>query len=231
MTSRIALTTSPDRGESLASRCGDLGLEPVLLPCIQFVPADICLLGSVRDEATRADWLAVTSARAVTALWPQGGMPDVPVAVVGESTARTVREAGGNPAVVGDGGAAELVDLVSGRIGGKTVLFPHAAGAGRPTARALEGAGASVVARPVYEIRPVPPAVDPVDAVAFGSPTAVRGWCLSRDFDGLVVGAIGETTAAEIARQSARVDVVAPRPAFDRLIDLIAEHLNDRSAV
>ncbi len=96
---------------------------------------------------------------------------------------------------------------------------------------ALEAAGASVEARAVYEIRPVPPAADPVDAVAFGSPTAVRGWFMSRDLEGVITGAIGETTAGALAEFSMTADVEPPHPSFERLITGMAEHLRDRSAV
>lgn len=228
---RIALTTTPDRAARLVPLCEENGLEPVQLPCIESVPVDESVLDPARRGVGEADWLVVTSSRAISALWPDGGMPDMPVAAVGPATAQAVREAGGRPVVVGDGGAGELIALLSRRIGGTSVAFPHAAGAGSATIEALESAGASVEARAVYEIRPVPPAADPVDAVAFGSPTAVRGWLLSRDLEGLVTGAIGETTAGALAEFSVTPDVEPSDPSFERLITGLAEHLRDRSAV
>lgn len=229
--SRIALTTTRGRAVRLASLCEKHGLEPVPLPCIEFVPADQDVVDAARRGFGGADWLVVTSSRAISALWPDGGMPDVPVAAVGPVTAGTVEDAGGRPVVVGDGGADELIDLLAGRLSGSSVAFPHAAGAGTSTIEALEAAGASVDARAVYEIHPVPPEDDPVDGVAFGSPTAVRGWLLSRSLDGLATGAIGKTTAAELARRSATADVEPPSPSFERLIAAMAQHLRDRSAV
>lgn len=229
---RIALTTTRDRAVGLASLCEEHGLEPVQLPCIEFVPVDESVLDPTRRRVGEADWLVVTSSRAISALWPDGGMPDVPVAAVGPLTAQAVRDAGGRPVVVGDGGAGELIALLSGRIGGTSVAFPHAAGAGTATIEALESAGASVDGRAVYEIRPVPPAAaDPVDGVVFGSPTAVRGWLLSRSLEGVVVGAIGETTAGALAELSVAADVEPPHPSFERLITEMAERLRDRSAV
>lgn len=228
---RIALTTTRDRAVRLAPLCEEHGLEPVELPCIEFAPVEDSVIDSTRRGVEEADWLVVTSSRAISALWPDGGMPDVRVAAVGPVTARAVEAAGGRPVVVGDGGADELVDLVAGRLGGTSVAFPHAEGAGTRTIEALESAGASVDARVVYEIHPIPPAADPVEAVAFGSPTAVRGWLLSRDLEGLVVGAIGETTAGALADLALAADVEPPHPSFERLITGMAEHLIDRSAV
>lgn len=228
---RIALTTTRDRAVDLTPLCEEHGLEPLQLPCIEFVPVDEEVLAPTRRSVGEADWLVVTSSRAISALWPDGGMPDMPVAAVGPATAQAVRDAGGRPVVVGDGGAGELIALLSGRIGGTSVVFPHAAEAGTTTIEALESAGASVEARAVYEIRPIPPAADPVDAVAFGSPTAVRGWFLSRVLEGVVTGAIGETTAGALAEFSVTADVEPPHPSFERLITGIAEHLRDRSAV
>lgn len=228
---RIALTTTPDRAARLARLCEQRGLEPVRLPCIEFVPAEEDNLDPTRRRVAQADWLVVTSSRAISALWPHGGMPDVPVAAVGPATAQAVRASGGRSVVVGDGGADELVDLVAGRLSGASVAFPHAEGAGHTTIEALESAGATVDAWAVYEIRPVPPATDPVDAVAFGSPTSVRGWLLSRDLEGLVVGAIGGTTAEALAELAVAADVEPPHPSFEGLIAGMAEHLRDRSRV
>lgn len=226
----IALTTTRGRAVLLAPHCEEHGLEPVQLPCIDFVPADESVLAQARLRVGEADWLVVTSSRAISTLWPDGGMPEVPVAAVGAATAQAVRDAGGRPVVVGDGGAEQLIASLSGRLGGVSVAFPHAGGAGTAMIGALEGAGASVDARAVYEIRPVAPAADPVDAVAFGSPTAVRGWFLSRDLDGLVVGAIGKTTAGALGECAVVADVEPPHPSFEQLIAGMAEHLRDWSA-
>lgn len=231
MMPRIALTTTPDRAPGLAPLCEEHGLEPVRLPCIEFSPADEDVLDQARRRSTQADWLVVTSSRAISALWPNGEMPDVPVAAVGPATAQTVTNAGGRPVVVGDGGADELIDLIADRLHGASIVFPHAARAGTNTIEALESAGASVDARAVYEIHPVPPEADPVDSVVFGSPTAVHGWLLSRDLEGLAVGAIGRTTAEALAEFAVAADVEPSHPSFEALIAAMAEHLRDRSKV
>lgn len=228
---RIALTTTPDRVARLSSLCEQHGLEPVGLPCIELVRADEDVLDHATRRAAQADWLVATSSRAIAVLWPEGEMPDVPVATVGPATARAVAKAGGRPVVVGDGGADELIELIADRLNGSSVVFPHAAGAGTTTIEALTAVGALVDARAVYEIRPIPPAAVPVDSVVFGSPTAVHGWHLSRDLEGLAVGAIGGTTAEALAERAVAADVEPPQPSFEGLIAAMAEHLRERSKV
>lgn len=226
---RVALTSTAEAAVTLAPLAERSGLEPIVLPCIEYVVADSGILATARERAAHADWLVLTSSRAVTALWPHGGMPGVAVAAVGPGTAEAVRVAGGVPSLVGDGGAAELYDLLSGHVSGRTVFFPHAASADLAGLDALESSGAVVQSLAVYEVRPISPAVEPVAGVVFGSPTAVRGWFSSRSVDGLTVGAIGATTAAALSERGVPSVLVPPQPSFQLLIELIAADLRDRS--
>jgi uroporphyrinogen-III synthase len=228
---RVAITTAADRSSRLADHARSHGLEPVLLPCIEVIPASDAVLRTARAFASRADWLVVTSPRAVAAVWPDGEMPPFPVAAVGRATAASVEEAGGRVGLVGEAGAGSLVARLAERTEGTFVFFPHATGASPATIAALEQAGAEVKALAVYETRPVAPGPDPVDAVAFGSPSAVQGWLLSRHLDGLVLGAIGETTARALAEVGRPPQVVPPRPDFEDLMAHLAGHLRQRSPV
>lgn len=228
---RLALTSTPERSSRLTVEWEEWNLEPVVLPCIAVAPAEESVLESARLQAARSDWLVITSSRTVTTLWPAGGMPGTQVAAVGPATAEAVRRAGGVPSVIGDGGARRLVERIRDLGRGRSVFFPHAGGADPSTIAHLESAGAKVEARRVYEVRPIPPGADAVDAVVFGSPTAVTGWCLSRDLEGLAIGAIGDTTADVLVDRGAPADVRPIRPSFDLLIRSMAEHLRDRSTV
>lgn len=228
---RVAVTTTPDRFDRLAGRLRRLGLEPVGLACIEVIAASGDVLGQARERAGSADWLVMTSARAVEVLWPHGGMPMIPAAAVGPSTAAAVSAAGGLLEMVGDRGATALARHLGKVASGRTVFFPHASGAGTAIADALTAVGAVVDAAPVYETRPIPPGDSHVDAVMFGSPSAVDGWLLSRELDGLVVAVIGETTAAALAGKGRAPDVLARRPSFDLLSRSIAEHFREGSSV
>ena len=228
---RLALTTTRDRALQLIDDVATLGMEAVVLPCIELISASDLVIATARQESERSDWLLLTSPRTIYRLWPQGGMPATKVAAVGQSTAEAVRNAGGRLSFVGDGGARELADRIRLAVAGQTVFFPHAAGADRSTIDLLEGAGATVRSQVVYESRPVSPADDAVDAVVFGSSSAVTGWFLSRGLDGLSAGVIGKTTAATLAEYGYEFDVIATSPSFGELIRLMAGHLREGSTV
>lgn len=228
---RIALTSTYERSAALEPIAASAGLEPVSLPCIECVPADASTIDTARDKASRCDWLVLSSTRTVTTLWPEGGMPDVEVAAVGSATAAAVRTGGGVPSLVGDAGSGELFGRMSGVIAGRSVFFPHAATADLSDLDILETAGADVETLAVYRVEPLAPGDDAVHAVAFGSPSAVAGWFLSRTLDGLLVGAIGETTAASLAARGWVPDVIPDQPSFEELIGLIGTVLRDRSTV
>jgi uroporphyrinogen-III synthase len=228
---RLGLTTTRDRGLGLAGTVAALGLDPVIVPCIEVTAASEAVIGAARLEAERSDWLILTSPRTVGLLWPGMAMPETNVAVVGQPTAQAVRDAGGRVAVVGDGGATELAQRISPKTSGLSVFFPHAAGADSTTIDVLEDSGATVRTSVVYDTRSIAPPDDAVDAVVFASPSAVTGWFISRDVEGVATGVIGETTAAELAGRGHTYDVVAPHPSMDELIRLIARHLRERSSV
>jgi len=230
-TPRVAVTTAADRLSSLSETVRRHRMEPVALPCVEVVAVGGRNDERIRREAQRADWIVVTSARAVAYAWPDGGMPDVPVAAVGPATAAAVVAAGGRVEVVGEAGAADLVDRLFNRIQHRKVVFPHAMGANPETVTELARAGAQVIALPVYETRPLAPARDLVDAVLFGSPSSVEGWTRSRSLHDLVVAAIGGTSADAVARHGAEAHVVATRPDFDLLVSELGRYLRERSPV
>jgi uroporphyrinogen-III synthase len=161
-------------------------------------------------------------------LWPDGGMPGVPVAAVGPATARAVIKAGGLVAVEGRRGSRALVEDL-GTVRGRVVVFVHAAGASADTADRLAAKGAVVDAHAVYRTRPIPPGDALVDSVAFASPSAVDGWLLARSLEGMVVASVGETTASYLEGRGHRSDVVATRPTFPSLADALAGRMIERS--
>ena len=220
--SRVAITN--DRFETVAPAYLDRGLEPVAIPCIHVEPAGEPVLGAARKAAADADLMLISSARTVELLWPGGDMPDVDVAAVGESSANATRHAGGRVAVTGRSGLIDLIDTIAGRIRGERVVFPHAGGTDRAaTARLREVAGA-MEEHVVYRTGPVEAQPIQVDAAAFASPSAVQGWLLTRGLDDVVVGVIGATTAAAVARVRPP-DVIAPRPAHRSLAAALNEHM------
>lgn len=226
---RAAITTASDRAGRLADMAKRYGLLPVVLPCIEVAPAATAVLDRTRTLAAKADWLLVTSARVVVTLWPRGGMPPIPVAAVGSSTAATVEEAGGRVELVGETGASDLAVQLAETVKGRSICFPHGSGADPTTIRVLKEAGAGVSSVTVYETRPIGPERGDVDAVVFGSPSAVAGWLLTRDLEDIVVAAVGETTARAVVDAGHQPEVVPSQPDFDDLMARLAEYMKVRS--
>ncbi|MFP3914058.1 MAG: uroporphyrinogen-III synthase [Actinomycetota bacterium] len=208
----VAVTTTRAAYPRWSGPLRQEGLDPVSLPCIEIRPTG--RLREARQEAAAADWLVLTSPRAVSVLWPEGGMPPVPAAVVGGGTARAVRQAGGEVALVGDGDGRRLAQVLGGRVSGGTLLFLHGT---RADAGRFSGlAGVDVRAMAVYETIPLPPAPDPVDGAVFGSPSAVEGWTMSRTLGDLaVVAAMGPVTARALHGLGVDDVVTPPRPGIE----------------
>lgn len=224
---RVAVTTTLDAADRIAHAVEQIGLEPVRLPCIRVEPAPADTIARLRAAADEADWIIVTARRAVEIVWPGGDMPgSAAVAAVGRATAAAARSAGGRVAVVGDGGAAALRELLGGRVDAMSVVFPHARAADPATVRWLKERTALLTADAAYETIPVAPAQDTVDSVIFGSPSAVDGWCEARPLDGLVIAAMGRTTARYLEGLGHPPDVVPATPRLEELVSALGKHLS-----
>ena len=227
--SRVAVTTTHDRASTIERTLLTHQLEPVVLPCIEVIAAPESVLDEVRSLSGDADSIVITSSRVVDLIWSPGGMPDVPVTAVGDSTAAAVEAAGGNIEMASHSGAGELIRKLAPTVAGRSVVFPHAAGADPSTIESLEKAGARVTAIPVYETRPIAPGLDPVDVVIFASPSAITGWRRSRGLDDLVVAVIGETTGQALAEHGYEAHVIPDRPDYEELVIALGDYLRERS--
>lgn len=218
---RVAVTT--DRFEEVAPTYARVGLEPIWLPCVRIEPAASTVLDQARQAAAAADLVMITSARTVDLLWPDADMPPVDVAAVAPTTASAVEARGGRVVVTGTSGLAELVTAAADRLDG-AVVFPRAGGSDPRALETLRALTPGLQEFEVYRAVPVAPPNLDVSAVAFAAPSAVAGWLLSRDLGGLVIGVIGDTTGAAVARWRAP-DVVAPVPSHSALAAALASYL------
>lgn len=224
---RVAVTTSGDRYDYVAGPLGVAGCAPVRLPCIQVTVADGDTVAQVRLHAARSDIVVLTSQRPVSIVWPDG-MEGVAVLAVGQSTADAAQRAGATIVGVGSGGGLELATLLGATLAGKNVLYPHAGGASTATQTMLTRSAAEVAAFEIYQVDAISPGDDPVDAVMFASPSAVRGWSSSRSLEGIVIAAIGGTTSAALREHGVTPDVVPERPGFLGLVAATASASIDR---
>ena len=218
---RVAITTTEDRFDGVASTFLVHGLEPVGLPCIRIRPAGDGVLRSVRDAIASVRHLMVSSARSVEALWSDCTNLDADFYVVGSATAEAVERHGGTVRLEGAGGLTDLVDRLV-PLGLRRLVFPHADGTDLDAIEPLAASGVEVLSTVVYHTELLHPAGDEVDAVAFASPSAVEGWLSSRPLDDVVVAAIGPTTAAALVRRGVGVDVVPARPGHQDLAAALA---------
>lgn len=220
--SRVAITT--DRFEGIAPVYRQLGLDPVWIPCIRVESAKASVLVQARQAASEADLVLISSVRTVDLLWPDGSMPTTEVAAVGEKTAAAVVARGGRVVVSGRSGLADLTAQIGDRLASARVVFPRAAGSDPVTLEVLRREAIDLRDFEVYRTVPVAPDSTRVRAAAFGSPSAVEGWLLSRDFDGLVVGVIGARTLEAVA-QHRPPEVLAPHPSHESLAHALASYL------
>lgn len=216
---RVGITS--DRFAMVADRYEEVGLQPVHLPCVTFEPRSEADLTRARTAAANAGLLVATSPRIISTLWPSGGMPSVEVAAVGSATASATTRAGGAVVLIGDAGLARLAERIADRPQVPRMVLTHAEGSEPAALTRLRQLAPDLEEHVIYEMRPTSPSLDPVEAVAFASPSAVFGWALSRSLDDVVVGAIGPTTARAVATVRSP-DVVADTPSHDALARAIA---------
>lgn len=220
---RVAITTTAESFQRVAPEFARVGLEPVSLPCIRIEECDRGEIDRLRAAAAEADLIVLTSRRTVDILWPNRDMPATPVAAVGSATSHAAADAGGNLVSVGSGGGASLVELLSPRLVGATVVYPHAHRADPALAEDLRMQATMLIEGSVYDTVPIAPGDDPVDVVTFASPSAVEGWTMTRTLDPVVLS-IGPTTTAALDRLGRSPDLIADDPTFTALAMAIARH-------
>jgi uroporphyrinogen-III synthase len=126
--------------------------------------------------------------------------------------------------VIGRSGLLDLVEAIAERARRARVVFPHAGGTDLAATTRLREVAGAIEEHVVYRTAPFPALTTAVEAAAFASPSAVQGWLMTRNLDEVVVGVIGQTTEAAVARHRPP-DIVAPRPAHKSLAAALNDHL------
>ena len=217
---RIGLTSTADRGTSLLPLAGEFGLEGVVLPCIN-VNMISGGAGAFAAAIDGAEVVVFTSARAVRLLDPLD-VSAVDVLVVGPETAAAVEAAGGSVAWVGSQGVGQLISEAGHLIEGRRVVVAGAQNTAEATTQAFADAGVRVEWVSLYATIPVAPPSGDIDAVVFGSPTAVSGWLMARELSGVLVGAIGHTTASALRRHGVEPDAIPDFPTYASALESLA---------
>jgi uroporphyrinogen III methyltransferase / synthase len=232
---RVVVTRAREQASGLRARLERLGAAVVELPAIQIEPVDVTV-----PDLSAYDWLVLTSANGVIALFERGLGP----------TGRDARAlAGVRVAAIGPGTAAALAargiraDLVPDRFVAEALLAafppPSAPGARVLLARAeqardvlpdgLEAKGYRVDVLAAYRTVAGTPDADvvaavragDVDAVTFTSSSTVTNFC---DVLGALpdphplVASIGPVTSKTAFERGLRVDVEADEHTIDGLV-------------
>jgi uroporphyrinogen-III synthase len=154
------VTRAAHQASKLSEGLRAAGIEPVEAPVLEIQPP---LSFAALDAALRAfdsyDWLIVTSANTVRALVERAEEIGVPlatadklqIAAIGEATAKAVRKAGFDVAVVPENYMAEsLAAVLTDRVTGKKILVARAEVARDVIPDALRAAGARVDVAEAY---------------------------------------------------------------------------------
>jgi uroporphyrinogen-III synthase/AcrR family transcriptional regulator len=240
---RTVLVTREEGSDGpLSSALRGRGARVVAVPLLETrPPRDPNALEREARRLDTYDWVFLTSARAARALFelapPNGRHPRL--AVVGRGTARSARESGWEPDLVGHSGAVALVKELrrtEALLEEASILFPAAEKARAEGLESLRETGADVRVVTAYRTVPCAHAVkelrrvltaEKIDAITFASPSAVdvfteaiRGlaeWGAPR------LAAIGPTTSEALKAKGFPEVIVASEPGFEALARALAE--------
>ncbi len=241
----VVVTRSRAQASSLVDRLGTLGATAVELPVIAVAdaPDGGAALRAAADRLAggRYDWVAVTSANAVTrlatALDGRPAASGVRVAAVGPATARALADAGFGTDLVPDRATGgDLAGAFPGAPGdGGTVLVPRAEVVRGTLAEGLRAKGWTVDEVVAYRTVGGDPDPDAVaaarraDAVAFTSSSTVDRTLDLLGADGVppVVVTIGPVTSAAARRAGLAVAAEAAEATVDGVAAALVSVLVD----
>lgn len=246
----VVVTRGAGTDDALSDRLRQLGAEVLEFPAIALADAeDFGPLDAALGALGRFDWVAFASVHAVEetvrrldALGLQRGLlADRRLACVGPATGARLEALVRAPDLMpAEATGASLAASLAAHVRGKAVLVPRAA-EGRPElGDGLRAAGAEVVAPIAYRTLPAAAgslaplgallAVGRIDAVTFASPSAVQGVVSGLGAEagrlgGVLLGAIGPTTAEALRAAGFQAGVVPERHTAPDLADALAEKL------
>lgn len=238
----VVVTRAREQASGLRERLEALGAEVLELPAIEIEPVGFAL-----PPLDVYDWLVLTSANGVIALFDRGlaaagldarALGGVRVAAIGPGTTEALHARGVHPDLVPDRFVAEsqLGAFPAPSSEGERVLLARAEQARDVLPDGLTERGYVVDILPVYRTVPATPAPEVVarvkaggvDAITFTSSSTVTNFCDAvgelPDPQPLVVS-IGPVTSSTAKERGLRVDAEAAEHTIDGLIVTLVEHL------
>jgi uroporphyrinogen-III synthase len=187
---RVVITRPGVQASDFGRGLHAAGFEAVYLPAIEIVPpADPGPLDAALRSFDQYDWIVLTSANGVAAVWERmerlgiPGLPaDLKVAAIGPVTAQALLERGIDPDFMPHEYVAEAILPGLGELVGLRVLLPRAAGARKALPEAIRRGGGSAHEVTAYETAPaLPPEPAAIEAlrrgvewITFTSPSTVQ---------------------------------------------------------
>lgn len=173
---RILITRPQGQAEDFAEALRLAGAEPVCFPVIAIgPPPDVAALDEVLKQLREFNWLILTSANGVAAVWGRlsalaiTGLPaGLKVAAIGPQTAAALQENGVAPDFVPEEYVAEAILPGLGDVLGKRVLLLRADIARRALAEGIRLAGGLVSEVSAYQTLPATPSGDALEALKAG---------------------------------------------------------------
>ena len=245
---RVLVTRPRSQAEEFAASLSAAGAQVLLFPVIEIGPlADPSELDQALQELSVYDWLVLTSANGVQAVWERlealglDGLPaGLRIAVIGPKTAAVLQAHGVQPDFIPGEYVAEAILPGLGDLNGRKVLLARADIARPALADAIRMAGGEANEVPAYRTLPADP--DPqslyalqqgIDILTFTSSSTVHNFKALLAFHGLdalhlpgnpLVAVIGPITAATAREAGFKVDLVAgeytARGLLQALLDL-----------
>ena len=251
---RVVVTRAREVAHELSEPLRQLGAEVLEVPAIRLVaPADPGPLREALERAEEFDWIVFTSARAVERFFDEllrlrgdvRVLAGVRLAAIGVVTARAIERYHLAVDLYPSEFVAEAVlgeFARRGRLTGRKLLLPRAAGARPLLPEGLQEMGAEVTEVELYRSEPDPDqdpetltqlAHQPPDLITFASPSAVRGferivpretWAeICRCTPAVVIGPVtaeaAQVASFKVARQASPHTIAA-------LVDAVAKHLS-----
>jgi uroporphyrinogen III methyltransferase/synthase len=242
----VVVTRAREQASELRLRLEDLGATVLEVPAIAIEPLDFTLPG-----LGAYDWLVLTSANGVAALFDRGlaavgldarALAGVRVAAIGPGTAAALATRGVRADLVPDRFVAEaLLDAFPDPAPGARILLARAEQARDVLPAGLEARGFAVDVLPVYRTvvgTPAPADLErlragAVDAVTFTSSSTVTNFCEmvgALPEPAPLVVSIGPVTSATARDRGLAPDIEADPHTVDALVDAVVDALGSLDA-
>jgi len=249
----ILTTRAAAQSGELTESLTRLGARVLECPAIELEPVeDLSAIDNAISSLSRYQWLIFTSANAVDYFMNRvrevnGEIPQIPIAVVGATTAERLKQWKLFPSLIPEQFNAEgLLKAFSLDLSGVRILFPRAAVARELLPEELRHRGAMVDILPVYRTRKTSEGsldiakilqTETVDCIVFTSSSAVHaiaeslGDRLQPALQKVTIAVIGPVTASSCEEIGLVAEIQPSRATIPDLVAAIREYFNPRKSI